>query len=172
MSIKTLKQYLHQREKEELIDEIVHLSSKFKIVKDYYQEKTGADGNGKILEKYKSLVTHEFFPTRGHGKARLSIAKKAVADFKKISHSKTELINLMLHYVDMGVRFTNEYGDIDEGFYNSMEGMYDKALKLIIEEKMEQEFQPRCHMIVTNTNGMGWGFHDALAAMFHDAFEQ
>ena len=170
MSIKTLRQYLHQKTKEELIDEIIHLSSRFKMVKDYYQARAGADEREKILEKYKSLVTHEFFPLRGHGNARLSVARKAVTDFKKMSPSTMELIDLILHYVEMGVRFTNEYGDIDEPFYNSMEGMYDKVLKLVVNEEMKQVFQQRCHKIVTDTNGMGWGFHDALADMYHDAF--
>ncbi len=172
MGIKPLKQYLQQKTKEKLIEEIVDLFSKFKIVQDYYQSKSGTNENGEMLEKYKSLVTHEFFPARGHGKARLSIAKKAVTDFKKISPSKTALIDLMLHYVEMGVRFTNEYGDIDEPFYNSMEGMYDKVLKLLLQEGIKQEFQQRCRRIVTDTDGIGWGFHDVLADMYQETFEQ
>ncbi|HEX7636087.1 MAG TPA: DUF6155 family protein [Noviherbaspirillum sp.] len=108
ISIKTLKQYLIQRTKEELIDEIADLFSRFDMVKDYYQEKSGVEDGGKILEKYKSQITHEFFPARGFGKARLSVARKAVIDFRKVSKSKTELADLMLRYVEMGVRFTNE----------------------------------------------------------------
>jgi len=170
ISIKTLKTYLSQRTKEELMDEITDLFSKFEMVKDYYQEKSGVE-EGKILEKYKSQITHEFFPVRGFGKARLSVARKAVTDFKKLSKSKEELADLMLHYVEMGVRFTNEYGDIDEPFYNSMESMYENVLKLIAEEELQAPFQYRCNKIVTDTNGIGWGFHDALGDMYYDAFE-
>lgn len=101
----------------------------------------------------------------------ISFARKAVTDFKKVSRSRVELADLMLHYVEMGVRFTNEYGDIDEPFYNSMESMYDNVLKLIVEEKMRDQFQYRCNKIVIDTSGIGWGFHDALGNMYHDTFD-
>ena len=172
MRIKPLKQYLYHKTKEALIDEITDLFSKFKIVQDYYQRKLGTSENGEILEKYKALVTREFFPARGYGKARLSIAKNAVTDFRKISQSKTEWIEIMLHYVEMGVRFTNAYGDIDESFYTSMEGMYEQVLKFILQAGIKQEFQQRCRRIVTDTDGIGWGFHDALADMYQETFEQ
>jgi len=170
MNIKTLKKYLNQKTREELIYEIIELSTKFSVVKDYCQEKSGASIKGKTLEKYKTLITHEFFPTRGYGRARLSIARKAVTDFKKTSQSTVELIDLMLHYVETGVRFTEEYGDINEPFYDSMENMYDKVLRLITEAGVKQEFRQRCHEIVVDTQDMGWGFHDILGNMYHDVF--
>lgn len=71
----------------------------------------------------------------------------------------------MLHYVEMSVRFTNEYGDIDEPFYNSMESMYGSALKLIAEDEMKEKFQHRCDKIVTDTRGIGWVVHDVLSDM-------
>jgi hypothetical protein len=37
----------------------------------------------------------------------------------------------MLFYVEMGVRYTNQYGDINESFYTSMESMYENATKHI-----------------------------------------
>ncbi len=172
MSIKALKHYLHQKPKEELIDEIADLFYKFKIVRDFYHGKSGTNENGKMLEKYKFLITNEFFPARGHGKANLSIAKKAVSDFRKISPSKTAWIDLMLHYVEIGVRFTKEYGDMDAPFYDSMEGMYDKVLKLLLQEGAQQEFKQRCRRIVADTEDISWGFHDALADMYQATFEQ
>jgi hypothetical protein len=56
---------------------------------------------------------------------RGSVARKAVSDYKKVSASKFGLADVMLYYVEMGVQFTNAYGDIDEAFYNSMESMYE-----------------------------------------------
>jgi hypothetical protein len=39
------------------------------------------------LEKYKAIIKKEFFPARGFGEARLSVARKAVMDYKKLSNS-------------------------------------------------------------------------------------
>lgn len=77
----------------------------------------------------------------------------------------------MLYYVEQGVDFTNEYGDIDEPFYNSMESMFDQALKLILETDLQDTFFSRCRAIVKKTSHIGWGFHDNLWASFSDVYD-
>lgn len=47
----------------------------------------------------------------------------------------------MLFYVEQGVEFTNEYGDINEQFYISMEDMYERALKLMEKKGYIRIFQ-------------------------------
>ena len=74
----------------------------------------------RIEDKYKEIITNEFFPKRGYGKARLSVAKKAINDFKKISDKFSLIVEIMLHYVEQGVDFTDQYGDIDSPFYDSI----------------------------------------------------
>ena len=59
----------------------------------------------------------------------MSVAKKAISDFKKLSDSPLNNADIMLHYVENGVQFTDAYGDIDERFYTSMENMFDDAVK-------------------------------------------
>jgi hypothetical protein len=112
----------------------------------------------------------EFFPTRGFGKARLKIAKKAISEYKKVGKTDVGSIDIMLFYVEQGVKFTLAYGDIDEPFYISMESMYEKAIEEIIKYGLKDIFQKRCRQIVENTSGIGWGFHDALSDMYEDAF--
>ena len=65
-------------------------------------------------------------------------------------------------FVETGVRFTNEYGDIDEAFYTSLENTYAKALTLMQQEKLLVQFAARTAQIVRDTRGIGWGFHDYL----------
>ena len=76
-------------------------------VKQYYTIKLDTQGAQRVLETYKNIITHEFFPNRGLGKARLSIAKKAISDFKKLSDSPMCNADIMLHYVENGVQFTD-----------------------------------------------------------------
>ncbi len=76
----------------------------------------------------------------------------------------------MLYYVEMGVQFTNTYGDINESFYSSMETMYEHAARLIAANGLRDEFETRCKEIVDDTRNIGWGFHDALSDSFAEHF--
>jgi len=78
----------------------------------------------------------------------------------------------MLYYVEMGVAFTNEYGDIHEAFYSSMEGMYEKALKAITKQQLQKVFQGRCGRIVRETSDIGWGFHDTLGHIYYQHYDE
>jgi hypothetical protein len=87
------------------------------VVKEYYQIRLSDDDG--VLQKYKAIIEHEFFPVsdRKDPPARLSVAKKAITDYKKLTDSQVNIADIMVFYVETGVRFTNEYGDINEAFY-------------------------------------------------------
>jgi hypothetical protein len=125
-----------------------------------------------VAEKYKSIIKHEFFPVRGFGRAQLSVARKAVSDYRKVSASKFGVADVMLYYVEAGVQFTNTYGDIDEAFYNSMESMYERAVKHIVQHRMQGQFEERCRKIVADTSEIGWGFHDGLSYIYEEHFKE
>ena len=168
MKVNDLKKNLKGSSKEELIKEIVELFKKNSFVKDYYVLKYNIENKSSILDKYKDIIENEFFPKRGYGRARLSVARKSITEFKKLSKDKIQLAELMIFYVEMGVKFTNCYGDIDEPFYLSVEGMYDKAVKFIVSAKLEGMFNQRCLKIVKDTAGIGWGFHDQLSQIYYE----
>jgi hypothetical protein len=123
-----------------------------------------------VSEKYKKIIKNEFFPARGYGNARLSVAKKAFSEYKQTSPSTEGLIDIMLFYVEQGVLFTDAYGDINEPFYNSMEGMYEKALAEIDRHGLHGDFYERCQSIVEDTSDVGWGFHDGLRDLYQETF--
>jgi hypothetical protein len=78
----------------------------------------------------------------------------------------------MIYYVECGVHFTNQYGDLYESFYTSVERMYEQALKLIAQHQLYEQFEHRCQQIVTNTRAIGWGFHDQLSMLYEQTFER
>jgi len=166
LSLTELKKRLSVKTNAELIEEIALLYKNFPNIKEYYQSTLLGD-DSTILEKYKEIVRSEFL-MRGNRfpKMRLSVARKAVTDFKKISSSAQSIVDIMLAYVEAGVSCTNEFGDIDEPFYNSMESMYETALKYVVKEHLFGEFYDRLIAIVDDTRGIGWGFHDQLAYLF------
>lgn len=169
-SLTDLKKYLKNSSKEDLISDILELFKRFSSVKDYYQIKISPQEEIKVSAKYKKIIEDEFFPTRGLGKAKLSVAKKGVAEYKKIAESPIAVADIMLFYVEQGVKYTNAYGDIDEPFYDSMESMYEKSVEWIIRYEIQDIFKNRCMRIVEDTSGIGWGFHDALSDIFSSAF--
>ena len=172
IKIGALKRYLKHASREQLAAEISDLFAKFNVVRDYYQTRLSPEDDTQVIEKYKAIIKNEFFPARGFGQARLSIARKAVSDYKKVCRTKALLADLMLFYVQMGIQFTNTYGDIDEPFYDSMESMYKKAVEFIIENELEEAYDRRCRRIVTDTSEMGWGFNDALEYIYEQHFER
>jgi len=170
ITLTALKQHLKSVSKEDLVDDIAELYKKIAGVKDFYQLKLSSPEETQVISKYKQTIENQFFPKRGYGKAKLSVAKKAISDYKKVSVSPLGMIDLMLFYVEQGVKFTNSYGDINEGFYNSMEGMYEKTIELILKYEQESIFEDRCEKIVDDASGIGWGFSDALLDMYNAAF--
>ena len=172
MKITELKKHLNKESNEDLVKHIVELFKKNEFVKDYYNLKYDNEHGSALLSKHKELIRNEFFPNRGFGKARLSVAKKSISEFKKLSSDNVHVADIMLYYVEMGVEFTNSYGDIDEDFYMSMEGMFEQVVKFVVKEDIVSQFIDRCYDVVSDTNGIGWGFHDQLRAIYEDYFNE
>ena len=171
ITLTILKKYFKDCSKEDLEKDITEIFRKYPAIKEYYQTKILPQADAEIIAKYKKIIENEFFPTRGYGNAKLSVAKKAIADYKKICQFPENLIDMMLFYVEQGVKFTNAYGDINEAFYNSMESMFANTVELICKQDLKEVFQRRCQKIVGDTCDIGWGFYDTLSEIYNDAFE-
>ncbi|WP_136796425.1 DUF6155 family protein [Desulfosediminicola ganghwensis] len=170
MKVSDLKKKLDAKTKEDLIKDVLDLFKKNQFVKDYYIEKESDNQKSPVFLKHKEIIEKEFFPERGDGKARLSVAKKAISEFKNISTNNVLIADLMIFYVETGVNYTNEFGDINENFYLSMENMYEQALKFIVANKLSSNFQDRCLEIVEGTVNIGWGFHDQISFLYESCF--
>lgn len=165
-----ISKYLESLSKEKLIDEIKQLHKLFPDVRDYYQVGLSDGGEEELLKRYKKIIKDEFLPDHGWGDAKLSVARKAVNDFIKLSRNNLNATDIMIYYVEVGVKYINAYGDINEPFYASMERMYAKAAEYVTENKIEYNFTGRFKKIVEDTSGMGWGFYDDLRDMFLEFF--
>jgi hypothetical protein len=168
MGLKEVKSELNKLDKVTLIKHISELYKKYKPVKEYFDFYIEPDEK-KILEQYKEKVTEGFFPKRGY-QLKLSISRKAINDFKKLGPSDESVADLLLHFVETGVEFTNAYGDIDENFYLSIEKTFSSALDLIDHSGLLDKFEHRAHKIVTDSEGIGWGFHDYIIDLFYQYY--
>ncbi len=172
ISVRTLRNQLKQRSQNDLIEELVLLFSRFDDVRNYYQFQLSGEPDEDVVAKYKAAIAEEFSTHGRPGEGRLSVARRVVNQYKKVAPSERSLIDLMLFYVEAGVKYTNAFGDIDEPFYNSMESMYERTLETIVKHELQAEFEHRCMKIVTDTSGIGWGFHDELNMLYSQTFNK
>ena len=166
-----LKRFLNQLPRDQLVNQVIDMWASFPQVQHYYEAKVRPANDDAVRDKYRAVVEREFFPARGYGRARLSIARKAVADYRKVAGSPEGVADLMLFYVETGVRFTNAYGDIDESFYSSMAGMYESALEWVAKHDLKTQFEARCLRLVDDTRGIGWGFPEDVEITFERYFD-
>jgi uncharacterized protein (UPF0305 family) len=169
-SITNLKKALNQKSKKELITEISTLCKKFPQVKDYYKVKNF--DSTEILEKYVTIIEKEFVDgkTRGFPKGRISVAKKAIQDFKKLTEDPLLLVDLMFTFVECISNFNSDFGVDEEKYYNAPEDMFKKALTLLQAKKLLHNFQERAHEIVENACE-AWGHLDSLQNSYEEFYE-
>ncbi|NQU83559.1 MAG: hypothetical protein HQ536_02510 [Parcubacteria group bacterium] len=167
-----VKSNLTNLSKKDIVKHVGEIYKKFPQTQEYFQSIMTVEGEEELLEKYKKIIKEEFFPSRGWPRDffSLSKAKKAISQFKKLAEKPQNVADIMLYYTEIGVEFTNEYGDIDENFYLSMETIADNAAKLIQKHGMEKIFSDRFEKIVRDTSGIGWGFHDELGEIYEEYF--
>ncbi|MBP1996004.1 DUF6155 family protein [Paenibacillus eucommiae] len=153
------------------------------IIMDCYKMNDGVkkylnvmiDPEGTINELYegaKDQVLQEFFPKRGEPKLRLAKAKKAIAEFSKLSHDEVRTIDLMIYYVELGVKFIDSYGWDDEHFYNSMASVYANIIKNVHVNSnpgLAMMFKERMLKIVTASIDMDWELYDDLINLYSNS---
>lgn len=160
MGLTDLKKELKKLEKDQLVELITDLYKKNKSVKEFFDFYVNPDEK-ELFEKYRTKVFQAFYPKRGY-ECKLKDGKQAISDFKKLGPSSELVADLMLFYVETGVKFTNDYGDIDEGFYSSIETTYFAALTLMKKDDLLHKFAKRAGLVVSDTTNIGWGFHAYL----------
>jgi len=163
-----LKKTLDTYDKVKLIDLIADLYTKNKSVKEYLDFSMNSNEE-EILKSYKQKVEEAFFPKRGMN-FKLADGKKAISDFRKLKPTTKSVADLMMCYVESGVKFTRKYGDIDERFYSSLESVFNDCLGLIYKNFLQEEFKDRADQILEDTEDIGWGFHDSLSYSYGECF--
>jgi len=82
------------------------------------------------------------------------------------------LRTLSYYFVESGVDFTNDFGDIDENFYSGFEKMYVQALILMRKENLLDNFSDRAKKVMENTNDIDWGFGDYISDVYYDFYQE
>ncbi|MBN2422386.1 hypothetical protein JXB41_04100 [Candidatus Woesearchaeota archaeon] len=144
-------------EKEELYSLLLELSSLNKENADFLRlklENKPEDALEYFKKKLKSILWNE--------RINLREARKAITDFKRISKQPEHLLELMVFYVETGVRIGEEYGDMYEAFYSSMESMFEQIIKNLNDNTdLIPLFKDRLISIVERSCE-GWGHKETM----------
>ena len=117
---------------------------------------------------YSHLYGNSMFP-----KIDLAGARKQVREYSKLLKDYPgQIADLQLYYVETGTDITNEYGDIDERFYNSMESMLGSFCKQIQKHPVYySKFRDRLINLEAACENIGWGYHDSVSDMIYELME-
>lgn len=117
------------------------------------------------LERYRKAIDDAIYPNVYQNKpVRISVAKKVISQYSKATGDQAGALELMVYFVERGNQFTVDFGDIDEGFYSSLESMVGRVLATLKSSapEMIDRYVPRLVAIRDSASGIGWGYHDYL----------
>lgn len=136
----TLKKYLEQFDKEQLIGQIIEIHKNYKDVKAYYKFHLNPDIE-KTTEKLKSDLYLCFFPVRGR-KIKLAKAKKLLTEYKKFSPPADYLIEVLLAYTGYGLDVYTMKSTSTAVFTHLIK-VLDEAIQLIVAEGLQNHYKHR-----------------------------
>ena len=167
MSLTDLKKELRKLDKSKIIDLISDMYKKHKPIKEYLDFYVNPDEGG-LIEAYHDKILDSFYPTRGQ--INIKKAKDAISTFKKLDVGKDSYADLLLFYVETGINFTNDFGELDSGFYIGLCKFYIESLTIFSQERQLENIKDRAHKVMANTINMTWGLHENLTETFNDFF--
>ena len=123
--------------------------------------------DAKYLEDCRRKVANYVYKeTKGMpSMPRFREAKKIIGEYRKSTSDLRGTLDLMLTYVERGHAFTNDFGDIDETFYDKLINMLEHFAVELRRSPAKYElyelFRSRL-MAMRKTSDIGWGYGDFI----------
>jgi len=173
MSKIDLKKHLQSLTNEQLMETVLDMYDAMKPVKEYFEYFLNPNEK-EMLGKYKAIIVNEFYPKGKYTepKTRFSVAKKAIAEFRVLKASPELLGDLMLTLPEMACKFTCDYGDMSEQYYESAYTNFKNALIYLQKNKLLDNFKLRCEDCVKYASPCGYGFADDIAELFYQYYNE
>lgn len=153
-----LRAFLETCSRETLINQVLDLFTSFEQVRDYYHVRVrGEDQESR--DRYKARIRAEF-AWRGNTppRMRLSDAKRAVSDYRKVAASVEGMADMLFYYVEMALTPVEEIDFQEEHLLvNSILGMYRDAIVHVRKHGLDREFVDRSYEIVQRGARQGYG---------------
>jgi len=152
---KVLSKELEKQEPEELLRLLNEISKRFPVAKMYLTMEFGFDGIV-IIEKYKKLIEKEYFPSRGHGKARSSKVTKILKEFNQIAAFREDVLDMQLYQIERAVVYYQAYRHEYEPFINNLIKNWSAFLSAASKEGFLFQYQERIEKMFTDRFKKFW----------------
>ena len=115
------------------------------------------------IAEYRKRVKYPFNPECET--LEYADAKRAIREYQEATSDLEGTLDLMLSFVEAGNKFTRDFGDIDERFYNTVEGMMFEVVKRLRTKdgkELYPKFAARLQKLYDESRDMGWGYSDNM----------
>ena len=124
---------------------------------------------GDVLIPYKATIDRWLWPDMFKNQdISVTKAKTAIADFKKANGRSDGLAELMVFYCERAAAFARDVGLQDEGYFNALVRMFERALNVI--ESLPEVGRPalvaRLDSVRRQSHHLGYGVGDELDERF------
>jgi hypothetical protein len=133
-----------------------------------------SQANAEYLEKCRQQIIRLVYDPRRNlpPMPRFRDAKKVITEYKSAAGDPAGTLDLMLTYVERGHAFTNDFGDIDEPFYDALINMLERFQKDLQRlpnwlDLYETRFRARL-LAMAKTADIGWGYGDFVQQVFDE----
>lgn len=161
--------FINTLDEQDLAKELQKLYTKFPEVKKYYEMELSPTTD-KVVEQYKAKIKKGYFKPNGNfGRAKSSVSRKVIAEFKKIAIHQSDVVELWVYRTELMAKYVVERDYYSETFAGSLISSFETCCKMIVKERLESEFEPRCKEIVVLTHEL-WGLPDELQRIYEEYF--
>ena len=135
---------------EELREELLRVYTKLDEVKRFYKMDMGSEKDRqRIFEKAKKEIAKKYLTKsyRRPRRPRIQKVNKILSDTRKSTVLDYEMIDIYLFTCETALEFMDEYEFYSEVLVNNICGTFEKGMKLIKENLMEDDFADRVEAI-------------------------
>jgi len=125
----------------------------------------GALASRALLPPYLERIERAFYTRGGRPKLNLADGRKAIREYQAATADPVGTLELMLTFVETGTRFTREFGDIDEPYYNTLTSVLnemDQVLKGGQGPEWYRGIRERVLGLPELAGRIGWGYSDEI----------
>lgn len=158
MNLNNYKKYLATLDRKGLEKELILLYKSVPEIKDYYAaarmkpEQIRAESN-----KYKKKIEAEFWTRGGNPKSPNNRnILQYIRAFEKIAKYPKDMIDLLVHRVEIATNFASQFGGMPDKDYNASYNAFHKAVKLMAEHNLFEHFRSRCEDLFETDNIDYW----------------
>jgi len=140
----SLLKFLNELEKEELIEEIEKLCTKFDVVKKYFEIELSGDAT-RYVTSAKKEIGKQFYFSNGNPRTNPKASKlnAIIKEFERVSIYKADVIELLLYRIEQTIAYAKDVRNISEALYSSTMIAIDRVLQLIEAEGAEAKYAGR-----------------------------